>query len=231
MFGYAAFAQTSFASFSMLGTPASVTLTGQELFIYVNSLTTTTAANVQLTPQMSLVASQGVLQFNSAYALNGQAITAYLNSVGTTAAATTTLDAQLLQLYQGQITGAPGYSITGIAMVASQGALNTTAASNVVVAGEALNATLGNINAAGIANVALTGQYAAVLQGIISGKGNANATITGVTALININNLLVWGVIPTPDDPVWQTINTAQTDSWIVPVNDGNTVVWTKVIV
>lgn len=224
MFGYSAFAQTPFATIPMLGTPASVTLTGQELFIYVNNVATTADANVNLVSQLPLVASQGVLRFNSAYALNGQQITSFIENLDVTAHANTTLDSQLLQVFQNTVNGVAGYIITGIGMTADQGSLSTTADSNVVLNGEALAGLTGTITATGTGSTTLLGQLANISQGTVGAAANAVATITGITALININNVLVWGVIPTPDDPAWQTINTQQAEGWVVIPTDQNSI-------
>jgi hypothetical protein len=68
--------------------------------------------------------------------------------------------------------------------------------------------------------------------------GDANVILASQQALINISSVLVWGLIPVPDDANWQVINTTQPDGWALiftnqgvtwnNINTGNTT-WTDI--
>jgi len=63
---------------------------------------------------------------------------------------------------------------------------------------------LGVVSAA--VNVAVTGVLGTTGLGVVSIDAEANVTLTGVSGTGELTSALVWGNIPTSQDPNWQII-------------------------
>jgi hypothetical protein len=125
--------------------------------------------------------------------LTGQELLIHADNVNVAADASVQLTPQtVLTLYQGNLN-----AVSGVLLVAQQ-----------------LNSAINSLQVTGTSQVTLNSQLATALQGALAVSGKAQITLTGIPALINVNGVLVWGIIPTPDDPAWQTITDTSADTW-----------------
>jgi hypothetical protein len=139
--------------------------------------------------------------------LTGQELLIHASNINVTADANIQLTAQtVLTLYQG----------------------NLNAVSGVLLVGQELTSSINSLQVNGASQVTLNSQLATVLQGALAVSGKAQITLTGIPALINVNGVLVWGIIPTPDDPAWQAITDTSTNTWAT-IEATGTDTWTAI--
>jgi hypothetical protein len=139
--------------------------------------------------------------------LTGQELLIHASNINVTADANIQLTAQtVLTLYQG----------------------NLNAESGVLLVGQELTSSINSLQVNGTSQVTLNSQLATVLQGALAVSGKAQITLTGIPALINVNGVLVWGIIPTPDDPAWQAITDTSTNTWAT-IEATGTDTWTAI--
>ena len=77
---------------------------------------------------------------------------------------------------------------------------------NVAVTGVSVSALLNSVTVDAEASVFVTGVLGTTGLGVVSIDAEATVTLTGVSGTGEIASALVWGIIPTSQDPNWQVI-------------------------
>jgi len=249
MFGFASFAQLPFSSLPRTGIPAQAALTSQVINAFTGDLAIAGKGSTTVIGQQ-LTAFTGSMRANSGYYLTGQQLSSSINNVAITAKATTTLTGQELEAAINNLFIVIGYRITGIGLTSAIQSLNVSGKASTQVTGSvltsALNSVVGKANARGFA----TSQLLDIYEGIINASGKASVRLDSLEAVITVDNVLVWGVVPDNQNPdwvevddsqteVWASVNSEQTTTWIVPVvnptdwvivDDSEDEDWTEVI-
>jgi hypothetical protein len=227
MFGFSSLGQVPFASLPREGVPAQATLTGQGLLSFLSSPSATGKSNVTLLDQY-LVGSTGILFNASRYDITGIELAGSTGSLATKAKASLVLSGQELESYINSLYIILGYRITGIALTSAIQSLTTTGAANTNVISQELITAINNVRATGDAVIRTTSQTIRAYEASLATKGRANVTLDGIPAIINIQNLLVWGLIPDNQNPFWTPIDDSQLDTWTL-VADSQTTTWASI--
>lgn len=77
---------------------------------------------------------------------------------------------------------------------------------NVAVTGVSASALINSVAVDAEANVSVTGVLGTTGLGVVSIDAEANVTLTGVSGTGELTSALVWGNVPTSQDPNWQII-------------------------
>ena len=98
------------------------------------------------------------------------------------------------------------------------------------VAFTGLASALGSVTATGHTGVNVTGVAASATAGNTTetAGGGISIGVTGVLGTSSINNVLVWGIVPTDQTPNWAAINPSQTPEWAT-INASQTPDWTDI--
>jgi hypothetical protein len=77
---------------------------------------------------------------------------------------------------------------------------------NVAVIGVSASALLNSVAVDAEASAPVTGVLGTTGLGVVSIDAEANVTLTGVSGTGELTSALVWGNVPTSQDPNWQVI-------------------------
>jgi hypothetical protein len=114
----------------------------------------------------------------------------------------------------------------GLSIDAQQQSLSVTGVANVsLTAQQELLALINNVRGKANARGHLDSQVLDIQQNSVVTKADANVILNGLQSIINISDVLVWGLVPDNQNPGWVDINDTQTGNW-VPVQNMQSGSW-----
>jgi hypothetical protein len=192
---------------------ATYTLLGQELVGYTGTIRTGIAVYL-LTQVLTSLQNNVFAAADANTAITGEQLNTAIASVVAKASATGSITGEELQLFQNSLTFRSSYRLTGIQVLASIANLAAAADANTAITGEELQTFINSVRASAQATTIVPQQTLTMLQTTPSVIGTANVGIVGIQAIITLQDLLVWGIIPDGQTPNWADVNTVQAETW-----------------